>query len=575
MPLRAPVLVTALMTSALAGFAAPVAQADTALLMVNDRYRNAQNLRQAEPVEDLRAELLDAGFDVITVTDGDGADLREGLSRLLDAEEEDRVLIAAVGHFARSDSDSWLLGTATDTPSLASVGGDGVSLSVVMEAAASAPGRAVVMLGLERRRIELGRGLGVGIGRIEAPQGVTVLAGTPGDLAAFTTEHLLAPGSDMTQALRDAGNLRAFGFVSSAVSFIPAEPAEAEEQAQPRPPAQPAQPNADEVALWEAAIELNTLGAYRAYLRRYPDGAFAADAQARVRGFEADPEAEARATEDALGLNRSQRQEIQRNLSILEYNTRGIDGIFGNGTRSAIRGWQSARGFEVTGYLTRAQVNTLSEQAAARAAELEEAARIAREAREREDRAYWQVTGQGTSARGARTYLERYPDGLFAEQAEARLAEAERAARAEAEARDRAAWDATRSVDTVAAYRDYLETHPEGAFRQQARARLDQLTGNGTGGGGFNQAQIAEFEAREAALNLPTVTRSLIEQRLEVLGLEPGRVDGRFDDRSRRAIRRYQQSRGMEVTGYLNQNVVVRLLAETVGGILQLNGVVD
>ena len=562
----------ALAAAILSGLTAQAAQADTALLLVNDRYSNAQNLRDARPVENLRARLLDQGFNVIVVSDGDDADLREGLSRLLQADEEERILIAAVGHFARSTTDSWLLGTRTNTPSLATVGGEGVSLSVLLEVANNAPGRSIVMLGLERRRIDLGEGLSVGVWRIDAPQGVTVLAGAPDDLAAFTTNHILVPGTDLEAAVGDAGNLRAFGFLSPSVAYIPsATVAPAPQQPQTIPPS-PTQPGADETALWNAAIELDTLGAYRAYLARYPGGFFVQDARARVNAFENDPTALARAAEEALGLTREQRQQIQRSLSILDYDTRGIDGIFGSGTRNAIRGWQTSRGFNVTGYMDGPQVNALGQQASVRAAELEEAARQAREAQERADRAYWQVTGQGATEDGLRAYLSRYPDGLFAERAEQRIDEIERAARADAEARDRAAWDIARSTNTVPALRRYLNDFPNGAFRQQARARIDQLTGNG---GGASQQEIAQLEAREARLNLPPVTRSLIEQRLSVLGLEPGRVDGRFNNRTRRAIRRYQQARGMDVTGYLDQGVVVRLLAETVGGILQLDGVVD
>lgn len=562
MPFRPLAVVAALFS----GLTAQAAQADTALLLVNDRYANAQNLRDARPVENLRARLLDAGFNVIVVSDGDSADLREGLSRLLQADEEERILIAAVGHFARSSTDSWLLGSQANTPSLATVGGEGISLSVLLEVATNAPGRSIVMLGLERRRIDLGTGLSAGVGRIDAPQGVTVLAGAPDDLAAFASNHILVPGTDLETAISNVGNLRAFGFLSPSVPFIAsATVAPVPQQPQTIPPS-PNQPGADETALWNAATELDTLGAYRAYLARYPNGFFAVDARSRVNTFENDPAALARAAEEALGLSRNQRQQIQRSLSILDYDTRGIDGIFGTGTRNAIRGWQTSRGFAVSGYMDGPQVNALGQQAAARAAELEEAARQAREAQERADRAYWQVTGQGASEEGLRAYLERYPDGLFAERAEQRIDEIDRAARAEAEARDRAAWDVARSTNTVPALRRYLNDFPNGAFVQQARARIDQLSGNG---GGFSQSEIAQFEAREAQLNLPPVTRSLIEQRLAVLGLEPGRVDGRFDNRTRRAIRRYQQARGMTATGYLDQGVVVRLLAETVGAILQ------
>ncbi len=563
-------LFTFLTLGLFASLAPLTASADTALLLVNDRYSNAQNLRDAGPVEDLAATLRNAGFDVIVVRDGNGSELRQGLSRLLDADESERIVIAAVGHFARSSSDSWLLGTDADHPSLATVGGEGLSLSVMMEVAASAPGRAMVMLGLERRRIDLGSGLGAGVSNIDAPQGVTVVAGSPEAIAGFATESLLVPGTDLAQAVSNTQGLRTFGFLSPDVAFIEATAAPTP-LPQPQSPARN-QPGADEIALWNAAVELNTVGAYRAYLSRYPDGVFAADARARVNGFGNDPAAMLEGVENALNLNRQQRQQIQRSLSILSFDPRGIDGIFGPGTRNAIRGWQASRGFDVTGYLDAAQTNALGSEAAVRTAELEAEARAARETAEREDRAYWQVTGQGTTETGLRAYLDRFPDGLYSEQAETRIAEIDAAVRAEAASRDRAAWDVARGADTVPAYRGYLERWEDGAFSAQAHARINQLQGDD---GGYSQGQIASFEQAEQTLNLPPVTRSLIEQRLDVLGLEPGRVDGRFDERTRRAIRRYQQARGLDATGYLDQRSVVRLLAETVGGILRLDGVID
>jgi len=61
----------------------------------------------------------------------------------------------------------------------------------------------------------------------------------------------------------------------------------------------------------------------------------------------------------------------------------------------------------------------------------------------------------------------------------------------------------------------------------------------------------------------------VVEQRLDRMGLRPGRVDGVFDTDTRRAIRRYQQARNMEETGYLNEAVVVQLMADTVRSIFR------
>ena len=82
---------------------------------------------------------------------------------------------------------------------------------------------------------------------------------------------------------------------------------------------------------------------------------------------------------------------------------------------------------------------------------------------------------------------------------------------------------------------------------------------------GANSAAARE----EQALNLSPTTARVIEGRLDALGLNPGRVDGVFDNDTRRAIRRYQQSRNLPETGYLNENVVVQLLADSVRSIFR------
>ncbi len=75
---------------------------------------------------------------------------------------------------------------------------------------------------------------------------------------------------------------------------------------------------------------------------------------------QADPAEQA---ELALNLNRSDRKELQQALSALGYDTNGIDGFFGQGTRGAIRDYQAAKGAEQTGYLTASLASTLLAEA--------------------------------------------------------------------------------------------------------------------------------------------------------------------------------------------------------------------
>lgn len=544
----------ALLPFALALVAAPAALADTALLIANTRHDAAQSIRDAADIAALEGPLTQAGFDVIVVENGTIEAMGAGLSALIEAEERDRVLIAVAGHVVRSQRGTWILGTDTDAPDLATVGGQGLSLDVLLEVAGQVPGRAAVLIGSEQRQVTLGAGLARGLGPVEAPQGVTVVSGAPDDLADFARGTLLDPGADMAAALAASRNLRSHGFVSPVVPFLEISAGGA---------VRLAGPTVEERALWDAVRELNTAGAYNAYLEQYPQGAFRAEAQAALAGLAAvpvDPVAAAEAAETALELSRTARQQIQRDLSLLGHDTRGIDGIFGPGTRRAIRAWQTAAGVTATGFLTGAQIVALRDTATIRAAELEEETRRQREAEERADRAFWQAIGQGQDEAGLRSYLDRFPRGLYADVARARLEDIEAARRLEAEAEERATWDAVRQTDTVEGYRRYLETYPRGLFAETARARIAEIES------GLSPDAQARAEAREAALNLTPPMRVLVEQRLAAVGLDPGRQDGVFDRQTRIAIQTYQDGRGLPVTGYLDQSTVVRLLAEAIGG---------
>ena len=113
--------------------------------------------------------------------------------------------------------------------------------------------------------------------------------------------------------------------------------------------------------------------------------------------------------------------------------------------------------------------------------------------------------------------------------------------------------------DTIEGYEEYLNTDPGGRFRGEALARLTDLE-NARANSGLQQAAVRE----EQSMNLSPRTRQIVEARLKGLGLKPGKVDGVFDDKSRRAIRRYQAARNMDETGYLSEAMVVQLMADTV-----------
>ncbi len=534
---------------ALALVASPAAAEDVALIVANDDYDNAWGLWGADDLLDAADAYEAAGFRVFRGENLEAAPLRALAAEFAGrADGSGRIVIALAGHFAQSGSGAWFLGTDTDEPNLISAGAEGLALAQLFEIAGRAPGRAVVMLGTEDRTISLDDSLTRGTGTTPAPQGVAVVRGEADEVADFA-EDLLVPGRSIATTLSRNSGLNADGFLTDAWPFV----AEAAASA----PTQPATPTGERAA-WAAALAQNTVASYEKFLSDYPNAPTAALARAAIERLR-DPVAEAEATEDALGLSRDQRREIQRNLSILDYDPKGIDGIFGRGSRAAISAWQGQNGLQPTGYLTSEAVQRIEAQAARRSAELEAEAAARQAEQERLDRAYWAETGAKGDEAGLRAYLERYPDGLFAEIAQERLRPFDEARAAEAEAADRAAWEQATERDDVSGYQEYLAAQPQGAFREQAQTRINELT---------QESQNEAAAREEAALGLNQFTRNLVEGRLNALGLRPGRVDGTFDDDTRRAIRRYQQAQGLPVTGYLNERVISRLLA----GALGING---
>ncbi|QFT64765.1 peptidoglycan-binding domain-containing protein [Roseivivax sp. THAF30] len=538
------------------------ALADSAALLVENAAPSVlDRLRGSDGVAAAVTPLREAGVDVLALRGADGAEMREGLGRFIETldPETDRVAIVLSGRFVNTGRETYLL-PADGEADADAIFADAMPLSPLLAILGDYPGQAVLMLAEGAPNALDARFLKDGAGRFELPQGVTLIRGAPDMIARLARQDLATPARTIVATAREE-NLGVEGFAPSSFAFLPAaRPPEPEPDRPEEPQDLPQVSDAEaELRLWEDVSARDDADAYELYLKAFPSGPNAGAARDRLAAIEAEPGREARLTEETLELTREERSEIQRDLSLLDYNTRGIDGIFGPGTRSAIEAWQEARGFEVTSYLTGAQIDRLDDQAAERAEELEREAAAREAERARNDRAYWQQTGASGEEADLRAYLERYPDGDYADLAEDEIGEIE-AARAEAAARqDRQAWATAEETDTTGAYRQYLSDYPEGAFAEQAERRLSQLEQPSE----ERQAE-AQAQAEEAALNLSPMARRLAEAKLASLDLGPGRIDGSFDGDTRRAIRRYQDSRGLGVTGYLDQPTVVRLLADSI-----------
>ena len=541
--------------SLLAGWAqAQELTADRALVIANRSYRDAANVTGAQEALTAARTLQTAGFNVISASDLAVGDIRARLSDLVTrGTGQGRLVILLSGHFAHSGSQSWFVATDSRLPDLGAIDAYAVPVQTVLDIAALQSGGAVVLLGSEPRRLPLGIGLKPGLGTIAVPQGVTVISGDASRIAEFAATALPKRGQSLVALLSGQSDLEAEGFLSPLVPFRPADPGD---------PALVTPETNPEMIFWQSVEAQATPEAYEAYLKRFPNGRFAAAAKSEAARIRAEPGRQARMVEDALALSRDDRRSVQRALSLLEIDPRGIDGLFGAGSRSAIANWQKKNGFEPTTYLTRDQIARMSTQADARAAQREVEAKARKAEQDHADQLYWDQSGNKGDEPGLRAYLKRFPDGLFAEVAKERLVSIEAAAREQAAARDRAAWDIATGDNGVAAYETYLSAFPQGAFAAEAQSRRDTLRQEQA-----ESASRSHLQEVEDQLALSPNALQLIESRLEQLDFRPGPADGNFDDQTRSAIRRFQAAQNLSVSGYLDQNTMVSLLAD---GVLKL-----
>ncbi|SHI80783.1 peptidoglycan-binding domain-containing protein [Wenxinia saemankumensis] len=528
--------------------ALPAAAEDAALALGIERYERLSRAPGAEDVVAATEALAPLDFAVTAVPNARSGNAISALQTWAEAAAEaDRVVAVLAGRFVTDGDRSWLLTADSGRVSLFGLGDRAISVESVMAVLARHPGRALLLVAGTGDDAELTPYLSDGAALADVPQGVTVITGPTGAISDFIRDELAEPGTDLIARAGRYRQLDLAGYTPPSLVLIP----EGTERRAPEPEPEPEGPSSTETALWEGSRTLDTVAAYRNYLSRYPRGAWRSEAEDAIAAILAEPNRDARLAEERIELSRDERRGIQRDLTQLGYDTRGVDGIFGAGSRTAIRNWQQQNGFAQTSYLTPEQIVRLDAQATRAEAERAAEAERQRAERERLDRAYWDETGAGGTLAGLTTYLERYPEGLFAGTARERiealqLAEAERADRA-----DRQAWAAAEEAGRPADYRAYLERFPEGRFAQQARARIEAA-----------RRPSPEVQAAERALGLNTLTIRLIEQRLSALGFAAGAVDGQIDADTRRALSAYQEGQGLNATGFVDQGTIVRLIAD-------------
>ncbi|SMO98652.1 peptidoglycan-binding protein [Paracoccus laeviglucosivorans] len=113
-----------------------------------------------------------------------------------------------------------------------------------------------------------------------------------------------------------------------------------------------------DAATWRWARRQDTAAAYNTYLERYPRGNHAIEARQRRDSLQAGTEA-ARREEAALNLELPVRRLIEERLARANMSPGPVDGRFTEETRQALRRYQAAHNLRVTGYVSQQTVSSL------------------------------------------------------------------------------------------------------------------------------------------------------------------------------------------------------------------------
>lgn len=116
---------------------------------------------------------------------------------------------------------------------------------------------------------------------------------------------------------------------------------------------------------------------------------------------------------------------------------------------------------------------------------------------------------------------------------------------------DAAFWNSVKNSREAFDYEAYLDAYPRGRHAGEAQRRVSRF--------GLRDERLA----RERALGLNRGQRREVEERLARAGLNPGSINGRFNRDTRRAIARFRKTRNLPVHGFLDRPMIRRLVRET------------
>jgi hypothetical protein len=395
---------------------ANVAKADkrVAFVVGNSAYRNVAPLpNPALDAKSMARVLRSVGFDVVEGTNLARDKMTE---RLLEfgkkAEGADVALFFYAGHGIAVNGTNYLLPVDADIKSEMDVKlGSAINIDLTLEqtmadakvklvfldACRDNPFAGKVKSNSATRSVSVQKGLaemksgeGTLIAFATSP-GQTALDGEVGTNSPFTRAlmaNIATPGVEIQQAMTkvraqvneetNKGQLP-WGH-TNLIGTVFLNPAPATAGAAVEAANTPAAGPASEVELefWRSVRNSNKPEELNAYLTNYPNGTFKSLALARIASLQDGPSTATRnlsaavdpatfteeadqTAEDQLGLDRSQRRDVQRRLTGLGFDTK-VNGKFDENTRAVITRWQAARGYPRTGFLNKLQHKALQSE---------------------------------------------------------------------------------------------------------------------------------------------------------------------------------------------------------------------
>jgi uncharacterized caspase-like protein len=386
-----------------------------AFVVGNGAYKNVAPLpNPAVDAKSMAKLLRNVGFDVV---EGSNLTRDKMTEKLLDfgkkAEGADVALFFYAGHGIAVNGTNYLLPVDADLKSEMDVKlGAAINVDLTLEqtmsdakvklvfldacrdnpfAAKIRSAKATRSVSVESGLAEMKSGEGTLIAFATGP-GQTALDGEAGTNSPFTRAllaNIATPGAEIQQAMTKVRaqvneetnkNQLPWGHTNLIGSVYLNPTAATATEASNAPAAAPGPASEVELEFWRSIKDSNKPEELNAYLTNYPNGTFKSIALARIASLQDGPstatrnlttgsgidpqtfsEEASQTTEDQLGLDKSQRRDVQRRLTSLGFDVKAT-GKFDDTTRTVITRWQAARGYPKSGYLNALQHKALQSE---------------------------------------------------------------------------------------------------------------------------------------------------------------------------------------------------------------------